>query len=52
MSYNSDDADAAKIKETFEMLFRRLGQEQHYDTIFFQICLVPLEVLDCSVDIK
>ena len=31
MSYTTDEADAAKIKETFEMLFRKLGQGQHYD---------------------
>lgn len=31
MSYDSDEADSTKIKETFEMIFRRLGQGQHFD---------------------
>lgn len=31
MSYDSDEAEAAQIKETFEKIFRLLGQGQHYD---------------------
>ena len=31
MSYDSDEAEAAQIKETFEKIFRLLGQGQHFD---------------------
>ena len=31
MSYDSDEAEAEQIKETFEKIFRLLGQGQHFD---------------------
>lgn len=31
MNYDGDEADVVKIKDTFEMLFRQIGQGQHYD---------------------
>jgi len=31
MNYVSDGADVEEIKRTFEMVFRRLGQGEHYD---------------------